>query len=152
MENPNAGTFLLLSPSFSVFFFLCSFQSPSLITESESGVSLHFIFLFILKQFLCYCLIHADIHTSLHCTAVCSRTTTACWCQCAASLCWWFLSWTHTPRAAVVALSGAWATPCRTCMLSWMFGSFLLLPMHILSIFICSLLSLQSGNIFKLVT
>lgn len=151
MENPNTTTFHLLSPSFSVFFFLHSFQSLSLLTESQSGVSLSFIFLFVLKQFLCFCLIHADIYTSLHCTAVCSRTTTACWCQCVASLCWWFLSWTYTPRAAVLTLSGAWGTPCKTCILSWQFGSFLLLPTLIISIFLCLLLSLQSGNIFYLV-
>lgn len=61
------------------------------------------------------------------------------------------VSWTHRVLLRC-SVSGAWVTPYSTCILFWISGSFLLLPMHIYSIFLCLLRSLQSVNISKLVT
>lgn len=81
--------FFLLSPSFFVFF-LYWFQSPSLITDSQSRDSISLIFLLLLQYFLCSCVVHTGAKTSLHCATGGSSVPMAGYCQHRASLCWWF--------------------------------------------------------------
>jgi len=141
-----AATFLLLSPAFSVSFILSLFQPPSLITDSQFGLSLS-----LLKEFVCYCLIYTDADISLHCTAACSSINTVYGYQCVASFCWWNLSWTYTPSTAVVLRIGNIGHTLLYLCIVLMFGSFLLLPMHILRTCLCFLMSLQSVSTSKLV-
>lgn len=145
-----AATFLLLFPSFTVSLLLSLFQSPSLITESQLGVSLS-----LSKYFLCYCLIYTDVDILLHCTAVCSSINVVYWYQCVASFCWSQHRVSCHERTgycygALYQEHGSHLTPPAYC--SEYLGLFLLLPMHIYSIFLCLLMSLQSVNISKLVT
>lgn len=138
MENPNAATFFLVSPFFSVFF-LYSFQSPSLITELQPGVSINLIFLLMLQYLLCSCVIPTGAQTSLHCAAVGSCTPRLV----GASVCHLSAGDSDMHTALNMHTKCCSGDPVRSMGHTLQHLLFLLLPMHKLSVFLCLLLSLQ---------
>lgn len=82
-ENPNCSS--ISSP----FPFVLSLLPPLPISISLSHYRITVgIFLGLLKEFLCYCLIYTDVDISLHCTAVCNSINIVYGYQCVASSCW----------------------------------------------------------------